>query len=212
MILLYFMFLLFLKLFLCNSCALQIQPFTWNTIPMLPRSMAVVFRISTRTLEAHCQMFLALLSRHCCMDNIMKSLAPLFKWWCTCWSDMYIVLYFSLKKVTLLILVHKHIFHSIGLFNFSCDLYDISRNNSLLIKHPDVQPCQWDPVTIVDDISVTPDGRELCLSVRLVLTSRKMVLFVPRPWYRCCRRHSWQTFRWHVLLSWPSKMPPPYLL
>ena len=32
--------------------------------------------------------------------------------------------------------------------------------------------------------SVTPDGRELCLLVRLVSTSRKMVLFVPRPWYQ----------------------------
>ena len=39
---------------------------------------------------------------------------------------------------------------------------------------------------------VTTDGQELCRLVRLVLTSRKMVLFVPRPWHWCCYRHSWQ--------------------
>ena len=44
------------------------------------------------------------------------------------------------------------------------------------------------------------------------LTSRKMVLFVPHPWYRHCCRHSWQAFLWHVLLSWPCKMSPPFLL
>src|SRR3954464_15055425 len=42
------------------------------------------------------------------------------------------------------------------------------------------------PVTIVDDFSVTTDGQEPCQLVRLVLTSRKMVLFIPRPWYRRC--------------------------
>ena len=95
----------------------------WNTMLMLPRSMTVVRRTTTRTLEVHCQMFLALLSKHRCIDNIMNSLAPLSKWWCTCWSNMYIMLYFSLGKDTLLNLVFKHIFLSIGLLNLSCDLY-----------------------------------------------------------------------------------------
>ena len=43
-------------------------------------------------------------------------------------------------------------------------------------------------------------------------TSRKMVLFVPRPWYRCCCRHIWQATHWHALLSWPCKMSAPFLL
>ena len=51
---------------------------------------------------------------------------------------------------------------------------------SCLYKHLGVKLCQQDPVTIVDDISVTTDGRELWLLVRLVSTSRKMVLLVPR--------------------------------
>ena len=42
--------------------------------------------------------------------------------------------------------------------------------------------------------------------------SRNMVLFVPRPWYRCCCRHIWQATLWHALLSWPCKMPAPFLL
>ena len=53
----------------------------------------------------------------------------------------------------------------------------------------------YHPVTIVDDIPVTTGGRELCLLVRLVLTSRKMVLFIPRPWYRRCWQDSWQIIR-----------------
>jgi hypothetical protein len=101
--------------------------------------------------------------------------------------------------------VYKHIFLSIVLFNLSYDLEHISRNNFLLIKHLGLQLCHWDSVTIVDDIPVTPDGRELCLLVRLVLTSRKMVLFVPRPWYRRCCRHSWRAIFWHTLLMWPMK-------
>ena len=36
------------------------------------------------------------------------------------------------------------------------------------------------PVTIVDDLLVTTDGQELCQLVHLVLTSRKMLLIVPR--------------------------------
>jgi hypothetical protein len=72
---------------------------------------------------------------------------------------------------------------------------------------PSVTPC-----TIVDDIPVTTSGWELCLLVRLVLTSRKMVLFVPRPWYRRCCQHSWQAILWLTLLSWPCKMSPSFLL
>ena len=43
-------------------------------------------------------------------------------------------------------------------------------------------------------------------------TSRQMVLFVPRPWYRCCCRHIWQATLGHALLSWPCKMSAPFLL
>ena len=43
-------------------------------------------------------------------------------------------------------------------------------------------------------------------------TSRKMVLFVPRPWYRCCCRHNWQTILWHALLTRSCKMSLTFLL
>ena len=42
-----------------------------------------------------------------------------------------------------------------------------------LCKHLGVHFCQQDPVTIVDDIMVTTDGRELCLLVRLVQRAGK---------------------------------------
>ena len=52
---------------------------------------------------------------------------------------------------------------------------------------------------MVGDIPVTTDGQELCLLVRLVSTSRKLVLFAPRPWYRwCC---------WRITNRLPSDMP-----
>ena len=41
---------------------------------------------------------------------------------------------------------------------------------------------------------------------------QEMVLFVPRPWYRCCCRHNRQATLWHVLLSWLCKMPTTFLL
>ena len=44
---------------------------------------------------------------------------------------------------------------------------------SYLCKHLDVQFCQQDPVTIVDDIPVATDGREPCLLVRLVQRAGK---------------------------------------
>ena len=44
------------------------------------------------------------------------------------------------------------------------------------------------------------------------LMSRKMVLFVPLPWYRCCYWHNWQTILWHALLTWSCKMSLSFLL
>ena len=44
---------------------------------------------------------------------------------------------------------------------------------SCLCKHLGVHFCQQDPVTIVDDILVATDGRELCLMVRLVQRAGK---------------------------------------
>ena len=44
---------------------------------------------------------------------------------------------------------------------------------SCLCKHLGIQVCQQDPVTIVDDILVATDGRELCLLVRLVQRAGK---------------------------------------
>ena len=46
---------------------------------------------------------------------------------------------------------------------------------------------------------VTTDGREPCLLVRLVLTSRIMVLLVPRPWHWCCYQHGQQVVLRHTL-------------
>ena len=43
-------------------------------------------------------------------------------------------------------------------------------------------------------------------------TSRKIVLFVPRPWYRRCLRHNRQATPWHALLAWSRKTSPPFLL
>ena len=44
---------------------------------------------------------------------------------------------------------------------------------SCLCKHLVVQFCQYDPITFVDDIPVTTDGRELRLLVRLVQRAGK---------------------------------------
>ena len=44
------------------------------------------------------------------------------------------------------------------------------------------------------------------------LTSRKMVLFIPRPWYQHCCRHNWHATLWHAFLSWSYKMSAPFLL
>ena len=47
-------------------------------------------------------------------------------------------------------------------------------------------------------VLLCPYFHELGQLVRLVLTSRKMVLLVPRPWHRCCYRHSWQVVLRHT--------------
>ena len=59
------------------------------------------------------------------------------------------------------------------MFDLSCDLYNLSSNKSPLFKHLGVQLCQKDLDTIVDDIPVAADGRELCLLVRLVQRTGK---------------------------------------
>ena len=50
-----------------------------KTMSMLSRSMSMVLRFSTRTFEAQYQMFLAQLSKHRCMGNVMKFLSPYLK-------------------------------------------------------------------------------------------------------------------------------------
>ena len=110
--------LLFLQLFLEYFLWSSTPTPTCNTMLMLPRSMTEVFRISTRTLEAHCRMFLDLLSKQRCMGNIMiLPSPPLSKCFWTCCHIMYILLRFPLGKDTLPILVCKHIFLSNVLIN-----------------------------------------------------------------------------------------------
>ena len=106
-----------LELFLNISWDLRTQSLL-DTISLPHRSMTVVFRISTRTLEAHCRMFLDLLSKHRCMGNIMiLPSPPLSKCFWTCCHIMYILLRFPLGKDILPILVCKHIFLSNVLIN-----------------------------------------------------------------------------------------------
>ena len=50
---------------------------------------------------------------------------------------------------------------------------------SCLCKHLGVQLCQQDPVTIVENIPVTTDGRELCILVRLVQQAGKLLSSFP---------------------------------
>ena len=110
--------LLFLQLFFEYLLWSSTPTPTWNTMLMLPRIMTEVFRISTRTFEAHCQMFLDLLSKHRCMGNIMiLPSPPLSKCFWTCCHIMYILLRFPLGKDILPILVCKHIFLSNVLIN-----------------------------------------------------------------------------------------------
>ena len=92
--------LLFLQLFLEYFLWSSTPTPTCNTMLMLPRSMTEVFRISTRTLEAHCRIFLDLLSKHRCMGNIMiLPSPPLYKrFWTSC-HIMYILLCFPLGRI-----------------------------------------------------------------------------------------------------------------
>ena len=92
--------LLFLQLFLEYFLWSSTPTPTCNTMLMLPWSMTEVFRISARTLEAHCRMFLDLLSKHRCMGNIMIIPSPsLSKCFLTCCHIMYILLRFPLGRI-----------------------------------------------------------------------------------------------------------------
>src|ERR1043165_3981735 len=93
---------------------------------------------------------------------------------------MYDLICFLLGRYTL-ILVYHHIFPSICLFNLSCDITYLGSDSWLLMQTLWCTTLSVHLVTIVDGLSVTTDGRELCQLVRLVLTSRKMVLIVPPP-------------------------------
>ena len=92
------------------------------------------------------------------------------------------------------------------------DLYDISSNNSLLVQTPrcttlSVRPCYycWWHFGNHRWTRTLPIGPPH-------LTSKKMVLFVPRPWYQRCCQHNWQAILWPALLSWLCKMLAPFLL
>jgi hypothetical protein len=117
-----------------------------NTIPMLPRSMIVVFRITTRTLEAHCQMFLDLLFKHRCMGNIMILSSSLY----------------------------LNTFELAVLSCISCSAFSLGRIYSQFL--------------CVNTFSFPLDCLNCIGPPRS--PSRKMILFVPRPWYRCCRQHN----------------------
>ena len=118
------------------------------TMSMLSRSMTVVLRSSTRAFKELCLMFLDILSKHRCMGNIMIlplphylnsfELAVLSCISCSAfslgrkYSQFLCVNTFSFPLINLnnkLIIF----FLSIGLFNPSCDLYDIRSNDSLLM-------------------------------------------------------------------------------
>ena len=124
--------LTFLELFLCTSCDLQIQSCLKHHVNVTSKHDCGTPKnnknIESALRNVSCSIIQTLLYGY-----IMNSLAPLSKWWCTCWSNMYIMLYFSLWKVTLLNLVYKHIFLSIVLFNLSCNLTYLSSDNSLLM-------------------------------------------------------------------------------
>ena len=64
-------------------------------------------------------------------------------------------------------------FPSIGLFKPYCDLYNISSNIPAHVNTSVYHLVWCNPVTIVDDIPVATDGRELCLMVRLVQQAGK---------------------------------------
>ena len=136
---------------------------------------------------------------------------------------VYHALLFLVKDIHL-ILVYNHIFLSIGLFNpiitFSFPLVCLTLLMIYMIWAVMI-PCLWQhPWCTI--LSVRPcyyywwhsGNRRWTRTMPNGLpriASRKMVLFVPRPWYRRCCQHSWQTILWHALLSWTCKMSPPFL-
>ena len=92
------------------------------------------------------------------------------------------------------------------------DLYYISSNNSLLVQTPrcttlSVRPCYfcWGHSGNHRWTRTLPIGPPRS-------TSRKMVLFVPRPWYQRCCQHNWQAILCHALLPWPCNMSASFLL
>ena len=164
------------------------------------------------------------LSKHCCMGNVMKFLslylndslllschgyhAPL-----VLGKDIplkYVCIHIFLPIV--LIKPGNHLSFPLVYLNPFYDLYDINSNNSLLVQTPwcttrSVRPCYfcwWHSGNHLWTRTL-PFGPPCS-------TSRKMVLFIPSPWYRCCCRHNRQTILWHALLTWSCKMSPPFLL
>ena len=88
----------------CNCFSVPLKIFEPNllldTMLMPPRSMVVVFRISTRTLGTLCRMFPDRLSKHRCAGKHHEfSLAPLTKCLRTSCPIMYIKLRFSLDRI-----------------------------------------------------------------------------------------------------------------
>ena len=77
-------------------------------------------------------MFPAQFSKHRCMGNAMKSLSPYLKSFYIISCHGYHALLILGKDIPLKY-VFKHIFLSIVFFNLSCDQYDLSSNNSLLM-------------------------------------------------------------------------------
>ena len=106
----------------CNCFSVPLKIFEPNlllgTMLMLPRSMIVVFRISTRTLRTLCWMFPDRLSKLRCSGKHHEfSLAPSTKcFWNLLTHYVYHVPPLVRKDIPL-ILVWKHIFPSIILFN-----------------------------------------------------------------------------------------------
>ena len=156
-------------------------------------------------------MILAQLSKHRCMGNVMKFLSPYLKGFLPYIMSWISCPIFFVGRYTPEVCVQTN-------FPFHCfvylsgDLYDLSIKILLLMLTPRctiilARPCYywWWHSGSHRWTRTFPVGPPCS-------TSRKMVLFVPRPWYRCCYRHNWQAALWHALLSWPCKMSSLLLL
>ena len=151
------------------------------------------------------------------MGNIMIIPSPpLSKWYLNLLSYHVYPAPLPLGRDIIPTLMSKHIFPSFGLLirwthfpfhwfaqPFLWSIYVISRNNSLLMETPrfttlSVWPCYycWRHPGNPRWTRTLPIGPPRS-------TSRKMVLFVPRPWYQRCCQHNWQSIIWHALLSAP---------